>query len=94
MATFVVSWTFRSGGNSKERAADVKSLLATFAKWEAPADQTFHQFLSRIDGSGGLAIVETDNPAGFTQATSIFWGLDGVRDNSGGRCGGGRRQFG
>ena len=44
----------------------------TFAKWQIPADQNFLQFLARVDGQGGYAVVETDNPASMADAPAKF----------------------
>jgi len=72
MAKFLVSWKVRSGGTAQQNHDDTKKLLDTFAKWQAPADQNFLQFLGRIDGEGGYAVVETDNPSGLADAPSKF----------------------
>jgi hypothetical protein len=38
----------------------------------ASGGTTFLQFLGRIDGPGGFAVVETDDPARLAQTTAIF----------------------
>jgi hypothetical protein len=72
MAKYVVSWKLRLNGTAKQNHEDGKKLTDTFAKWQAPGDETFHQFLGRIDGEGGYAVVETDNPASLMDAPSKF----------------------
>ena len=72
MAKYVVSWNVRSGGTAQQNHDDAKTLLDTFAKWQAPADQTFLQFVARVDGQGGYAVIETDNPASLADAPSKF----------------------
>jgi hypothetical protein len=72
MAKYVVSWTLRTNGTAQQNHEDGKKLLDTFAKWQAPADQNFLQFLSRVDGRGGFALIETDNVAGFADASTKF----------------------
>ena len=59
---YVVSWTFRIGGSAADNEAAVKRLLEVYSKWTIPASMTYHQFVSRVDGNGGFAVVETDNP--------------------------------
>ena len=59
---YVVSWTFRIGGSAADNEAGVKRLLEVYSKWTIPASTTYHQFVSRVDGNGGFAVVETDNP--------------------------------
>jgi len=72
MAKFLVTWQFRRGGSGSEVHQDTKDMLDQFVNWQPPADETFHQFLVRVDGKGGAAVVETDNVAGFGQATALF----------------------
>jgi len=43
---------------------------------QPPADQNFLQFLTRIDGQGGCAVVETDNVAGWRRHRSVRYWLD------------------
>ena len=72
MAKYVVSWKVRSGGTAQQNHDDGKKLLDTFAKWQIPGDQNFLQFLARVDGQGGYAVVETDNPASLADAPAKF----------------------
>lgn len=69
---YVVSWTPRAGGSAEENEQLVERSLAAFAKWSVPADATFLQFLSRLDGGGGYAVVESDNPASIADGPSKF----------------------
>ena len=43
-----------------------------FRKWSPTEGTTYLQFLGRIDGSGGFAVVETDDPALIARDVSIF----------------------
>jgi hypothetical protein len=72
MAKYMVTWKTRLGGSAQQNHDDGKSVLAAFARWQAPADQNFLQFLLRVDAQGGYALVETDNPAGLLDAPSKF----------------------
>lgn len=69
---YVVSWTPRAGGSAEENEGLVERSLAAFAKWSVPEDATFLQFVSRLDGGGGFAVVETDNPASVADGPSKF----------------------
>ena len=69
---YLVSWTARAGGSAKDNEAAVKRSLDVFGKWSPPADSTFHQFVARLDGTGGYAIVETDNPASVAEGPAKF----------------------
>lgn len=72
MAKYLVSWKLRQGGTAQQNHDDTKGLLDAFAKWQIPSDQSFLQFLARVDGQGGYAVVETDNPTGLTDAPTKF----------------------
>jgi hypothetical protein len=37
-----------------------------------PQSTTWHAFLGRLDGSGGFALVETDNPGDLAETTGRF----------------------
>jgi Domain of unknown function (DUF3303) len=67
-----VKWTARPGGSAAENEAAVKRSLAAFGKWSPPSDATFHQFLARVDGEGGYAVVETDDPASAAEGPAKF----------------------
>src|ERR1019366_3945254 len=72
MAKYLISWKARQNGTAQQNHDDVKKTLATFAKWQPRADQNFLQFVQRVDGQGGYAVVETDNPAGIGDGPSKF----------------------
>ncbi len=69
---YLVSWTFRSYGSAAENEAATERLLAVYSKWTPHDGTTFHQFLSRLDASGGYAVVETDNPMDLLEDASKF----------------------
>lgn len=69
---YVISWTFRLNGSAAENEATAKRLLALYSKWTPQASTTYHQFLGRVDGNGGFAVVETDNPMDLLETTSKF----------------------
>jgi len=69
---YVMTWTSRLGGSGKENEAGARRALELFSKWQQPAGTTFHQFVGRLDGEGGFAVVETENPAELLDATAKF----------------------
>jgi hypothetical protein len=69
---FVVSLTFRLNGSVAENEAAARRILDVYAKWTPPASMTIHQLVSRADGGGGFAVLETDNPADLLDTTSKF----------------------
>ncbi|MFZ1175410.1 MAG: DUF3303 family protein, partial [Mycobacterium sp.] len=60
---YVVAWTYRLNGSAAENEESLRRGLAVFSKWTQPQGTTYHQFVGRLDGAGGFAVVETDNPA-------------------------------
>jgi Domain of unknown function (DUF3303) len=68
----VLAWTTRSSGSAAENEAAEVRLLEVFSKWTPSPDATIHQFVLRIDGQGGFAVVETDNPADTLKELAIF----------------------
>jgi Protein of unknown function (DUF3303) len=54
---YVVSWVTRPGITEETSARS----LQVFGKWTPVS--TFTEFLGRVDGEGGFAVVEADDPA-------------------------------
>ena len=69
---YVLSWTNRLGGSSRENEEGAKRALELFAKWQPPAGVTFHQFVGRLDGEGAFAVVETGDPTDILDASAKF----------------------
>ncbi|OBI18084.1 DUF3303 domain-containing protein [Mycobacterium sp. E2327] len=69
---YVVSWTYRLNGTAAENDESLRRGLAAYSKWSPPQSTTYHQFVGRVDGGGGFAVVETDNPADLVETTSQF----------------------
>jgi len=69
---YMVSWTARDGGSAAENEAAVKRSLQVFSKWSPPQGDTFHQFLTRLDGEGGYAVIESDNPLNILDSAAKF----------------------
>ena len=65
---YVVSWQSRANQTEEIAARS----LQVFRKWAPDEGTTFLQFLGRIDGPGGFAVVETDDPALLARTTAIF----------------------
>jgi hypothetical protein len=69
---YVLAWTSRFGGSGKDNEESAARALQLFSKWQVPAGSTFHQFVGRLDGDGGFAVVETDDPAELLDGTGKF----------------------
>lgn len=67
---YVVSWVTRRGVGADEDA--IKRSLQVFSKWSPPEGDVFHQFLTRLDGNGGYAVVETSNPLNVLDSAAKF----------------------
>lgn len=65
---YVVSWESRAGA-----AEDVQAKsLQVFSKWSPSEGTEFLQFVGRVDGRGGFAVVETDDVALIARDMAIF----------------------
>jgi hypothetical protein len=69
---YVLTWKNRSGGSAAENEASTARILEVFSKWTPDPDATIHQFVLRIDGQGGFAVVEGGNPADYLKNATIF----------------------
>ncbi|MGY1690377.1 DUF3303 domain-containing protein [Geodermatophilus sp. SYSU D01105] len=67
---YLLEWKSRSGASAQENLVSLKRSLEVFSKW-TPAT-TVHQFLSRVDGSGGFAVLESDDPTAVGKDCAIF----------------------
>ncbi|HTX94783.1 MAG TPA: DUF3303 family protein [Mycobacterium sp.] len=67
-----MAWTYRLNGTAAENDETLRRGLAAYSKWSPPQSTTYHQFVGRVDGGGGFAVVETDNPADLVETTSQF----------------------
>ena len=69
---FMVSWTTRDGGSAAENEAAARRGLQLFSKWSPKEGQNFLAFVTRLDGNGGYALVETDDAVGLLDGPSKF----------------------
>jgi hypothetical protein len=65
---YVVTWQNRSTTTEEIAARS----LQVFAKWTPHEGATFKEFVSRVDGRGGFAVVETDDPSLVLRDTALF----------------------
>jgi Protein of unknown function (DUF3303) len=65
---YVVSWQPRSNATEEVQARG----LEVFSKWSPAEGMNFLQFVGRMDGPGGFAVVETDDPRLLARDTAIF----------------------
>ena len=65
---YVVTWEARA--NVTEEAFGRS--LQVFSKWVPSEGVAYKEFLSRVDGGGGYAVVETDDAALIAKDTNPF----------------------
>jgi hypothetical protein len=65
---YVVTWRQRQNTTAESQAHS----LQVFSRWTPAEGTTFLQFVSRVDGRGGFAVVETDDPELIARDTAIF----------------------
>ena len=69
---YIVSTTTRAGASGKENEASIARVLGMLLQWKPPDSMTIHHWFSRLDGGGGFAVVETDDPAALMATSSKF----------------------
>jgi hypothetical protein len=65
---FVVAWEARANASEDLQARS----LQVFSKWAPSEGTTFVQFVGRVDGRGGFAVVETDDITLVARDMAIF----------------------
>ena len=65
---YVVAWEGRAGGSEDVQAHS----LQVFSKWAPAEGTTFLQFVGRVDGRGGFAVVETEDVSLVARDMAIF----------------------
>lgn len=65
---YVVTWETRDSTSEEQQARG----LAIFGKWSPSEGADFQQFLGRVDGQGGFAVIETDDPALIAKDMATF----------------------
>ena len=65
---YVVAWEGRAGASEEVQARS----LQVFSKWSPAEGNVFLQFVGRVDGRGGFAVVETEDVALIARDMAIF----------------------
>jgi len=65
---YVVSWETRATGSEEDQARS----LQVFGKWSPAEGTNFVQFLGRVDGRGGFAVVEADDVTLIARDMAVF----------------------
>ena len=65
---YIVSWETRANASEEVQARS----LQVFGKWSPAEGTNFVQFLGRVDGRGGFAVVETDDVTLIARDMAVF----------------------
>ena len=65
---YVVAWESRAGASEDLQARS----LQVFSKWSPAEGTTFLQFVGRVDGRGGFAVVEAEDVTLIARDMAIF----------------------
>lgn len=65
---YVVAWETRANATEEQQARG----LQVFSQWSPSEQANFREFLGRIDGRGGFAVVETDDPTIVAKDMALF----------------------
>ena len=65
---YAVAWETRAAVSEDTQARG----LQVFSKWSPAEGTNFLQFVGRVDGRGGFAVVEADDPALIARDMAIF----------------------
>jgi hypothetical protein len=68
---YVITWETRPSATEETAARG----LAVFSKWAPSEGSNFREFLGRVDGRGGFAVVETDDVANIAKDVAPFSGF-------------------
>ena len=77
---YVIEWKRKRHGTLDEYEAGQRRVLGLLRRWKRPEGVTIHQWVVRAGGSGGYAVVETDDLAPMHEATRVFSGLNFLID--------------
>lgn len=69
---FVIAWKPRAGGSHAENEAAAARFFDLHGSWTPSSETTIHQYVLRIDGEGGFAIIESDNPGDIAKTMFKF----------------------
>ena len=65
---YVVAWELRANASEEVQSRS----LQVFSKWSPGEETNFLQFVGRVDGRGGFAVLETDDAAALARDMAIF----------------------
>ena len=73
---YVISWKRKRHGTLAEHEDGERRVLGLLKDWTRPDGVVIHQWVVRAGGTGGYAVIETDDLAAVHEATRVFSGLN------------------
>jgi hypothetical protein len=70
---FVLAYTTRDGANAEDNLKSAESAQKLLANWTPSPSGNITEWVQRVDGGGGFAVVTTDNSADLMRDLSS-WG--------------------
>jgi hypothetical protein len=68
----MIEYKHRLNSSASDNAAEIASLLATFAKWAPSSAFTIESFVERVDSTGGYIMLETDDLEAVLEFSAQF----------------------
>lgn len=69
---YLMRWSERSYGSAADYEGAQNRVLGLMQHWQPPANVKISEFVVTVGSYGGVAILETDDPAAVHQITSTF----------------------
>lgn len=69
---FVITWTARAGGSAADRRKSAADALKLLGSWQPSESAEIKEWLNRVDGNGGFAVVETDDAGEMLQDLAVW----------------------
>jgi hypothetical protein len=69
---YVITWTPRAGGSALENEASSFRFLELMRNWSPSPNTAINQFVLRVDGDGGFAVVESDEASAIASTLYKF----------------------
>lgn len=69
---YVLTFTPREAGSVAEREHAARRSQQLLEAWQPSETATIHQWVNRVDGNGGFAVVEGDDPGELLQDLAVW----------------------
>jgi hypothetical protein len=73
---YVIGWKRKRHGTAGEYEEGQRRVLALLRDWRGPEGVIVHQWVVRAGGSGGYAVIETEDLDVVHAATGVFSGMN------------------